>query len=129
MPEAFRATARRYCRGRGEECITKVWERNHRRHCERTVKLARGLVSGRDRRRITRARVIAWGGRCEVPGGACDDPLACARGLARVPHLEVAEGDQKPANAFWCKILTPGCRSDAEPVCVALGYAKKGGGV
>jgi hypothetical protein len=122
MPRFFEADVRRYCKGRDlEECAQQIWETQHRRDCESTVKLARGLVSGKRPRRITRARVIAWGGRCEDPGGACDDRLACARGLARVPHLE--KGPQKTANGFWCR---PGsgrsCPDDIDPVCIKMGY-------
>lgn len=94
----------------------RFWDRHHRDDCERIAKLARELVGGR-RRAITRAPIIAWGGRCEVPGGACDDPLACARGLARVP-------DTDTANAFWCKIGSKRCRQDVDPICVQLGYGR-----
>ena len=88
----------------------KVWDRNHRRHCERTVKLAKDLIVHKKRYRLTRARVIAWGGKCEDPRGACDDPIACSRGLARVPGL-------KTANGFWCRPGTRGCSDDVDPVC------------
>lgn len=96
----------------------QFWDRHHRRNCERMAKLVRGLVGGTRRQTITRAPIIAWGGRCEDPGGACDDPLACARGLARVPGLETG-------NAFWCKQGARRCRQDPEPVCVQLGYGPR----
>jgi hypothetical protein len=123
MPRYFGADVRRYCKGRDlEECAQQIWETQHRSDCESTVKLARGLVSGKRPRRITRATVIAWGGRCEDPGGACDDQLACGRGLARVPHLEKDEPG-KPANAFWCRPLSsPHCPDDIDPVCIKMGY-------
>lgn len=60
-------------------------------------------------------RPITWGGRCESGRGACDDRLACARGLARIP-------DTDTLNAFWCRPGRPGCRTDAEPICAQLGY-------
>lgn len=60
-------------------------------------------------------RPVTWGGRCESSGGACDDRIACARGLARIP-------DTSTLNAFWCVPGRPGCRTDAEPICVQLGY-------
>lgn len=87
-----------------------IWDRRHRRHCERTVTLARGLVSGEDTDRITGARVIAWGGRCEDPRGACDDPIACSRGLVRVRGLETH-------NAFWRRSRGP---DDIEPICAEM---------
>lgn len=122
MPRYFEADVRRYCLGRElGECAQQIWETQHRRDCESTVELARGLVSGEHPRRITQATVIAWGGRCEDPGGACDDRLACGRGLARVPHLE--EGPSKTANGFWCRPGTGrGCPEDIDPVCIQMGY-------
>lgn len=84
-----------------------IWSRRHRTNCERTVMLARGLVGGETRGRLTEERIIAWGGRCEDPGGACDDPLACARGLVRVKGLSTA-------NAFWRRARSP---DEVEPVC------------
>ena len=84
-----------------------IWSRRHRTHCERTVTLARRLVGGETRGRITEARIIAWGGRCEDPQGACDDPLACSRGLVRVRGLETA-------NAFWRRATSP---DEIDPIC------------
>jgi len=86
----------------------ETWERNHRRHCERTVALARNLIAG-DYERITGANVIAWGGRCEDDTGACDDRLACSRGLARV--------ELTTANAFWCRPGSTGCADVVDPIC------------
>ena len=91
--------------GRMEE-----WDRNHRRYCERTVELARRLVGGANES-ITTASVIAWGGRCENEEGACDDRMACSRGLARVPGLTTA-------NAFWCRPGSgSGCPETVDPIC------------
>jgi hypothetical protein len=71
--------------------------------CQRAAELARRLVTGSLRRSVTgRATPIAWGGRCEVNGGACDDPLACRRGLARIP-------DTQTSNALWCRLGSRGC--------------------
>lgn len=95
---------------RGYPRDQKIWDRNHRHHCENTVKLARELVINNRPYRLTNASVIAWGGRCEDPKGACDDPIACRRGLARAPGLTTA-------NAFWCRPGTRGCPDDVDPVC------------
>lgn len=94
----------------------QFWERHHRHDCEQTVRLVRALVAG-EQRTITRAPIIAWGGKCEVKGGACDDPLACARGLARVPGLQTGNG-------FWCRVGARRCRQEADPICVKLGYGE-----
>lgn len=87
------------------------WE-NYRGKCEDLVALVRDLVTGTEQRRLTRAPIIAWGGRCEVEGGACDDAIACSRGLARVP-------DTDTANAFWCRPGSKGCSSSIDPMCSA----------
>ena len=84
------------------------WDSHHRRYCERTVELARRLVSG-DYERVTGARIIAWGGRCEDSTGACDDRMACSRGLARVIT--------DTANAFWCIPGSTGCSDAVDPIC------------
>jgi len=94
----------------------KNWEKRHRHHCEATAKLARGLIDGSIKKSITGVRVITWGGRCEVKTGACDDPIACERGLARVPGLETK-------NAFWCLPgKSFGCSDDIDPICLKLGF-------
>jgi hypothetical protein len=64
-------------------------------------------------------RPVTWGGRCESGNGACDDRIACARGLARIENTNTL-------NAFWCVPGRPGCRADAEPICVQLGYGLTG---
>jgi hypothetical protein len=81
--------------------------------CKSAAVLAITLVHG-SARSITPATIIAWGGRCEVScinpsdrstctsHGACDDHLACRRGLARVPNTETD-------NAFWCRPGTRAC--------------------
>jgi len=79
------------------------WGGRLRGLCEQGALLAHALVSGEDTRTVTgRAEPITWGGRCERDGGACDDPIACRRGLGRIPRT-------RTANAFWCKRGTPGC--------------------
>ena len=117
MPESYPETVKRHCRRGLEECAQGIWEKRHRHRCEETVRLARGLVSGTDARRITGARVIAWGGRCEEPRGACDDPVACSRGLARVPNIESM--DDRPANAFWYR------SDEIDPLCVKMGFGSE----
>jgi hypothetical protein len=92
------------------------WEQQYRRTCEDTVALARRLVSGEYVAPVIRGvRPITWGGRCEDAGGACDDPLACARGLARIPNTDTA-------NAFWCRPGSRGCSAGIDPVCRQLGF-------
>jgi len=121
MPDAFPRTVRRVCSGEAPGCPEKLWSDRHRRHCERTVELATGLVTGRDKQRVTGAPIIAWGGRCEVPRGACDDAWGCARGFIRDPSLEASK---VTANAFWCRPGSRGCgdEGDIDPICVQMGY-------
>lgn len=54
----------------------------------------------------------AWGGRCENEGGACDDHIACSRGMARIPSDTL--------NAFWCNVGEKGCSATIDPVCMDL---------
>jgi len=96
---------------------TAQWERYYGRQCPRTAELTQNLVSGRLKKNlVSNAVPIAWGGRCEDRGGACDDPIACARGLARIPGLDTR-------NAFWCRPGSRGCASTVDPVC--KNFAKK----
>jgi len=86
------------------------WERNLKAPCERMASEVRAIIRLKANRRLTGgASPIAWGGRCEDSRGACDDELACKRGLARIPS--------KTANAFWCRPGSVGCRSTPDPVC------------
>jgi hypothetical protein len=87
------------------------WE-NYREPCLELAELAMELASGVSRERFPVATVIAWGGRCEARGGACDDGIACRRGLARV------ESDTR--NAFWCTPGARGCASTRDPLCDEL---------
>ncbi len=84
------------------------WER-YREACLELAQLARALVTGTAHRRFPVPSVIAWGGRCEVQGGACDDAIACSRGLARV--------DSATRNAFWCTPGARGCEAVRDPLC------------
>jgi hypothetical protein len=94
---------------------SRQWESQYSRGCSKTVALVRGLVSGEDRGRGIRGRPIAWGGRCEARGGACDDPLACSRGLIRIQNDETL-------NAFWRRPSNP---NEIEPVCRELGFGRE----
>jgi hypothetical protein len=92
------------------------------KRCPRVVELSRYLIKnelpprrpGVDLQWLP-GRPITWGGRCENKRGACDDRIACSRGLARVQQ-------DLTHNAFWCQPGRSGCREDAEPICVQLGY-------
>lgn len=93
------------------------WENNYREICEDTVELAFNLVDGNRNYAwpIRRARAIAWGGRCESGDGACDDDIACGRGLARLYT--------KTLNAFWCKPGSRACSKDIDPLCLKRGFS------
>lgn len=96
--------------------------------CRRYAPLARALIDGTEHRRISRASLIAWGGRCERhcdnpadpstcrQTGACDDAIACRRRLARVPNTGTG-------NAFWCRPGTRGCPSTVDPICRVFGIS------
>jgi len=87
------------------------WERNLKAPCERMASEVRAIVRLKGDRRLTNGAIpIAWGGRCEDSRGACDDAIACKRGLARIPG-------SKTANAFWCRPGSPGCSPTIDPIC------------
>ena len=87
------------------------WERNLKRPCERIASEVRAIVRLKADRNLTNGAVpIAWGGRCEDSGGACDDEMACRRGLARIPGSDTY-------NAFWCRPGSRGCSAEIDPVC------------
>lgn len=95
------------------------WDGWYQKRCQDTVALGRHLLAGRlppsvpgHRMRWLPGRPITWGGRCETGTAACDDRLACARGLIRIP-------DTGTHNAFWRRPEKPG---ETDPVCTALGY-------
>lgn len=91
------------------------------KRCPRVVEMGRYLIKNElpPRRpgfnpQWLPGRPITWGGRCENKRGACDDRIACSRGLARVEQ-------GLTHNAFWCR-PGRGCRQDADPICVQMGY-------
>jgi hypothetical protein len=90
--------------------------------CPQAVADVRRLLAGKlpeerpgHRVRWLPGRPMTWGGRCESRGGACDDRIACGRGLARIP-------DTGTMNAFWCRPGTAGCPEDIDPICIQMGY-------
>jgi hypothetical protein len=93
----------------------RQWASQYSRPCSEAVTLVNGLVSGEDTKRSVPGRPIAWGGRCESRGGACDDPLACARGLIRIKGTDTL-------NAFWRRPRTP---DEIEPICKELGFGRE----
>lgn len=122
-----RSTRTRWIREVGLDCAQppswphseRLWQRQYGRSCGEASTLARRLVRGDDVELVIRgARPIAWGGRCESNRGACDDPIACSRGLARIEGLETH-------NAFWCRPNTPGCRTGVDPICREMGYGRE----
>jgi len=74
------------------------WDRTYRRKWHAVLGRAIALVEGRDRVRQCPVPVIAWGGRCEVAAGACDDHIALRRGLVQVESC----GDTR--NRFWSRV-------------------------
>jgi hypothetical protein len=95
----------------------KQWRSQYERQCASTSKLVRKLVDGEHVAPvIRRARAIAWGGRCEDPRGACDDPLACERGLVRIRGTETH-------NAFWRRARS---QEEIDPIC--QDYLRRRGG-
>ena len=90
----------------------RQWASQYSRSCAETSSLVQRLVAGEHVRPVIRgARAITWGGRCENDRGACDDPLACARGLVRIRGLETH-------NAFWRRATSP---EEVDPICRQLG--------
>jgi hypothetical protein len=90
------------------------------KRCPHTVQLGRVLIDGEDLSKASRpghrlswlkGRPITWGGRCESGKAACDDRIACSRGLARL-HTDTL-------NAFWRR---PRSAEEVDPICKALGY-------
>lgn len=90
--------------------------------CPQAVADVRRLIAGKlpeerpgYRARWLPGRPLTWGGRCESAGGACDDRIACSRGLARIPGTGTM-------NAFWCRPGSAGCSEDIDPICIEMGY-------
>lgn len=95
------------------------WNERYLKRCIYAVMLGRSLIRGYlesprpgSRLRWIRGVPIAWGGRCESGRDACDDPIACARGLARIKGT-------RTLNAFWRR---PANRDEVDPICKELGY-------
>jgi len=93
--------------------------------CPQAVADVRQLIAGKlpesrpgHRVRWLPGRPVTWGGRCEANGGACDDRIACARGLARIPGTDTL-------NAFWCRPGAAGCPDDIDPICIQMGYPSR----
>lgn len=79
------------------------WERDYLPRWQGVLALAHRMLAGRDLGVCARAPIMAWGGRCDVEAGACDDHIARSRGL--VPYERCGE----TANRFWCRPGSPGC--------------------
>lgn len=95
------------------------WRHQYGRSCPSTAALAKSLVAGEEFEPVFRgAQPITWGGRCETRTGACDDPLACQRGLARIQN-------EATHNAFWCRPGSRGCSSTIDPICLGLGHGRQ----
>lgn len=93
------------------------WDTFYAKRCQRVVELGSHLVKGQLPPRRSGHRLgwlphhpITWGGRCETRSGACDDHLACARGLVRIP-------DTNTKNAFWCRPGRRSCPEGIDPIC------------
>ena len=104
------------------------WDSQYAKRCQHVVELGRHLLKGelppsRPGARLKRlpGRPIAWGGRCESGKASCDDYIACARGLVRVPGVE------STANAFWCRSGQGICQKGVDPICEALGESYRKG--
>ena len=98
-----------------------VWDSRYAKKCQHIVELGKHLIKGElppsrpgARLKWIPGRPIAWGGRCESGRASCDDRMACAQNYARIPV--------DTENAFWCRVGASGCRTDPEPICIALGY-------
>lgn len=94
------------------------WNKRYKRkRCPRVAKLAKELAAGKtnfDWPINTSARPVTWGGRCESGNGACDDDIACERGLARLYSDTL--------NAFWCIPGSPRCSDEIDPLCIERGF-------
>ena len=95
------------------------WNAWYMRRCQNVVALGRTLIADEPLPQSPGSRLvwlpgnpITWGGRCETKNGACDDRIACARGLSRIAGTDTH-------NAFWRRPLTP---DEVDPICVQMGY-------
>jgi len=108
--------------GKTEQEKMDVWDASYQNTCSNIVADGRYLLKGE----LPPARPgntaqwltgwpITWGGRCESGKGACDDKIACSRGLARIQETNTL-------NAFWCRPNAPGCSDDIDEICLKLGF-------
>lgn len=95
------------------------WDAQYFNRCTQTIALGQRLMKGKlppstpgHRYSWLPGRPITWGGRCESKKASCDDRIACARGLVRIP-------DTNTYNAFWQRARTP---DEIDPICAKLGY-------
>lgn len=109
-PEEFYA-------GHSEDKRLNQWDARYQKRCSHVVELGRHLIKGelpppRPGQRLAWLphRPITWGGRCESGKAACDDQIACARGLNRIPETDTL-------NAFWCRPGKRGCPDGIDPIC------------
>lgn len=72
----------------------RAWRLLYRERWLEVLQLARDLVTGRANGSPCAGPLRAWGGRCDVTEGACDDPIARRRGLVPV---ETCGGE----NRYW----------------------------
>lgn len=103
--------------GLPEDARLNQWDSRYQKRCSHVVELGRYLIKGElppPRPGQTLAwlpyRPITWGGRCESGKASCDDQIACARGLNRIPGTDTF-------NAFWCRPGQRGCPEGIDPVC------------
>lgn len=96
------------------------WDARYQQRCSQVVADGRYLIKGElppsrpgHHVKWLPGRPVTWGGRCETGKAACDDRIACARGLIRIQ-------DSDTLNAFWRRPQHPG---EVEPICRQMGYA------
>jgi hypothetical protein len=86
------------------------WDRDYRPRWIAMQQFVTELIAGEHLGPCADAPIIAWGGRCDDEGGACDDHLAEDRGLVPYEHCGLeASGGRHPANRFWCRPGEEGC--------------------
>lgn len=103
--------------GQPEATRLNQWDARYQKRCSETIELVRYLIKGElppSRPGQTLAWLpnhpITWGGRCESGKAACDDQIACSRGLNRIPGTDTL-------NAFWCRPSQRGCPDGIDPIC------------
>ena len=108
--------------GESEQKRMDVWDASYQNICSNIVSDGRYLIKGElpparpgNTAQWLKGWPITWGGRCESGKAACDDKMACSRGLSRIPETNTL-------NAFWCKPNSPGCSDDIDEICLKLGF-------